>query len=53
MQFLIHANIKAIAEYQIRPSQSVQFAINPISGLPMAVNAFHTNTLVLGFDFAY
>jgi hypothetical protein len=53
VQFLIHANIKAIAEYQIRPSQSVQFASNPINGLPMAVNSFRTNTLVLGIDFAY
>ena len=53
VQFLIHANIKAIAEYQIRPSQSVQFAANPINGLPMAVNSFHTNTLVFGIDFAY
>ena len=53
VQFLIHPNIKAIAEYQIRPSQSVQFATKPINGLPLAVNSFHTNTLVLGFDFAY
>jgi hypothetical protein len=53
VQFLIHPNIKAIAEYQFRPSQSVSFAMNPITGLPYAVNAFHTNTLVLGFEFAY
>jgi hypothetical protein len=53
VQFLIHPNIKAIAEYQIRPSQSVSFTINPITGLPLAVNSFHTNTLVLGFEFAY
>src|SRR5271169_5859182 len=53
VQFLIHANIKAVAEYQFRPGQSVQFAMNPITGLPMAVNSFHTNTLVLGFEFAY
>ena len=53
VQFLIHANIKAIAEYQFRPAQSVEFAVNPITGLPMAVNSFHTNTLVLGFEFAY
>jgi hypothetical protein len=53
VQFLIHANIKAVAEYQIRPSQSVEFALNPITGLPMAINSFHTNTLVLGFEFVY
>src|SRR5271166_3315519 len=53
VQFLIHANVKAVAEYQFRPGQSVQFAMNPITGLPMAVNSFHTNTLVLGFEFAY
>ena len=53
VQFLIHANIKAVAEYQFRPGQSVTFATNPITGLPMAVNSFHTNTLVLGFEFAY
>jgi hypothetical protein len=53
IQFLIHANIKATAEYQFRPSQSVELGTNPITGLPMAVNSFHTNTLVLGFEFAY
>lgn len=53
VQFLIHPNIKAIAEYQFRPSQSVSYAINPVTGLPLAVNSFHTNTLVLGFEFAY
>jgi len=53
VQFLIHPNIKAIAEYQIRPSQSVAFTVNQITGLPMAINSFHTNTLVLGFEFAY
>jgi hypothetical protein len=53
VQFLIHANIKATAEYQFRPSQSVQVALNPITGLPMAVDSFHTNTLVLGLEFVY
>jgi hypothetical protein len=52
-QFLIHPNIKAIAEYQIRPSQSVDFILNPVTGLPVATKSFHTNTLVLGFEFAY
>ena len=53
VQFLIHPNIKALAEYQVRPSQSVAFITNPLSGFPMAINSFHTNTLVLGFEFAY
>jgi hypothetical protein len=53
VQVLIHPNIKAVAEYQIRPSQSVQFALNPITGLPVAINSFHANTLVLGIDFSY
>ena len=53
VQFLIHPNIKAIAEYQFRPSQSVEFIVNPLTGLPVAASSFHTNTLVLGFEFAY
>ena len=53
VQFLIHPNIKAVAEYQIRRSQSVEFTVNPITGLPMAINSFHANTLVLGIDFSY
>src|SRR5271165_3334603 len=53
VQFLIHANIKATAEYQFRPSQSLQLITNPITGLPVAVNSFHTNTLVLGLEYVY
>ncbi len=53
VQFLIHPNIKAVAEYQFRPGQSVEFAVNPLTGLPVALNSFHTNTLVLGIEFAY
>ena len=53
VQFLIHPNIKASFEYQFRPSQSVVIATNPVNGLPVALNPFHTNTLVLGLDFAY
>jgi hypothetical protein len=53
VQFLIHPNIKALIEYQFRPSQSVVIATNPLTGLPVALNPFHTNTLVLGLDFAY
>jgi hypothetical protein len=53
VQFLIHPNIKASFEYQFRPSQSVVIATNPLNGLPVALNPFHTNTLVLGLTFAY
>ena len=53
VQFLIHANIKASFEYQFRPSQSVVIATNPLTGLPMALNPFHTNTAVAGLEFVY
>ena len=53
VQFLIHANIKASFEYQFRPSQSVAFVTNPATGLPVAINPFHTNTAVAGFEFVY
>ena len=53
VQFLIHPNIKATFEYQFRPSQTVVIATNPLTGLPVALNPFHTNTLVLGMTFAY
>jgi hypothetical protein len=53
VQFLIHPNIKASFEYQFRPSQTVVIATNPLTGLPVALNPFHTNTLVLGMTFAY
>lgn len=53
VQFLIHANIKAVFEYQFRPPQSVAIATNPVTGLPVAINSFHTNTAVVGIDFAY
>ena len=53
VQFLIHANIKASFEYQFRPSQSVVIATNPLTGLPVAFNPFHTNTAVAGLEFVY
>lgn len=53
VQVLIHANIKALMEYQFRPSQSVVLATNPLTGLPVPLNPFHTNTVVFGLDFAY
>lgn len=53
VQFLIHANIKASFEYQFRPSQTVVIATNPLTGLPVALNPFHTNTAVVGLEFVY
>lgn len=53
VQFLIHPNIKATVEYQFRPSQTVVVATNPLTGLPISLNPFHTNTLVFGMTFAY
>jgi hypothetical protein len=53
VQFLIHPNIKASFEYQFRPAQSVTVVTDPATGLPVALNPFHTNTAVVGLDFAY
>jgi hypothetical protein len=53
VQFLIHPNIKASFEYQFRPSQSVVIATNPVTGLPVALNPFHTNTAVAGLEWVY
>lgn len=53
VQFLIHANIKAAFEYQIRPQQYVTVITNPITGLPAAVQPFRTNTAVISLDFVY
>ena len=53
VQFLIHPNIKAVFEYEFRPSQTVVIATNPLTGLPIALNPFHTNTAVAGLDFAF
>jgi hypothetical protein len=53
IQFLIHANIKASFEYQFRPSQTVVITTNPVTGLPIALNPFHTNTAVAGLEWVY
>ena len=53
VQFLIHANIKASFEYQVRPQQYVTVITNPITGLPEAINAFRTNTAVAGLEFVF
>jgi hypothetical protein len=53
VQFLLHANIKASFEYQFRPAQSVVIATNPLTGQPVALSPFHTNTAVAGLEFVY
>jgi hypothetical protein len=49
VQLLIHANIKASFEYQIRPQQVVY---DPASGKPLT-NPFRTNSAVAGLEFVY
>lgn len=49
VQFLIHANIKASLEYQVRPQQIVY---NPATGVPIT-GPFRTNALVTGLEFVY
>jgi len=53
VQFLIHANIKASFEYQFRPQQSVTVITNPITGLPVAVQPFRTNTAVTALEWVF
>jgi hypothetical protein len=58
VQFLIHANIKASFEYQIRPQQqitvnSVSPGTNPLTGEAVAVRPFRVNTAVAGLEFVY
>ena len=53
MQFLIHANIKASFEYQARPQQFVTVTTNPITGLPVAIQPFRTNTAVVALEWIY
>ncbi|HYX52784.1 MAG TPA: hypothetical protein VE783_04990, partial [Candidatus Limnocylindrales bacterium] len=53
MQCLIHANIKASFEYQIRPQQFVTVVTNPITGAPAALNPFRTNTVVVALEYVF
>jgi hypothetical protein len=53
IQFLIHSNIKASFEYQIRPQQFVLTGINPVTGLPVAIQPFRTNTATAALEFVY
>ena len=49
VQVLIHANIKASFEYQIRPQQIVY---DPATGKPLT-NPFRTNSAVAGLEWVY
>lgn len=53
VQFLIHANIKASFEYQFRPEQTVSVITNPITGLPVAIQPFRTNTAVTALEWVF
>jgi hypothetical protein len=53
VQFLIHANIKASFEYQIRPQQFVTIITDPITGVPVAVQPFRTNTAVAALEWVF
>ena len=53
VQFLIHPNIKASFEYAIRPQQFVNVTINPITGLPTAIQPFRTNTATAALEWVY
>jgi hypothetical protein len=48
VQFLLHANIKASFEYQVRPQQAVTYTNNG-----QAVNPFRTNTATGALEFVY
>ncbi len=49
VQFLIHANIKASFEYQIRPQQSV--TVDPITGVP--TNPIRVNAATAALEWVY
>jgi hypothetical protein len=49
VQFLIHANIKASFEYQVRPKQVVY---NPGTTVQL-VSPFRTNTATAALEFVY
>ena len=53
VQFLIHPNVKASFEYQIRPRQSVTVVTDPVTGVQQAINPFRVNTALLGLEFVF
>ncbi len=53
VQFLIHANIKASFEYQIRPQQQILTGVDPLTGTTVIFKPFRVNTAVAGLEFVY
>ncbi len=53
VQFLIHPNIKASFEYQLRPQQSVTSVTDPVTGVQKLQNPFRVNTALFGLEFVY
>jgi len=53
VQFLLHANIKASFEYQIRPRNSVTVVTDPVTGLQTAVNPFRVNAATAALEWVY
>jgi hypothetical protein len=51
-QFLIHPNIKASFEYQLRPQQSVDITTST-TNVQLANNPFRVNTALFGLEFVY
>ena len=53
VQFLIHANIKASFEYQIRPRQQIIGPVNPVTGAAVPISPFRVNTATAGLEWVY
>ncbi len=56
VQFLLHANIKASFEYQVRPRQQITpnaGLLNPVTLNPVFTTPFRVNTAVAGLEFVY
>ena len=53
VQFLIHTNIKASFEYQIRPEQQIIGGVDPLTGATVNIPPFRVNTAVAGLEFVY
>jgi hypothetical protein len=53
VQFLIHANIKASFEYQVRPQQQITTGVDPLTGASVTIRPFRVNTAVAGLEFVY
>jgi hypothetical protein len=53
VQFLIHANIKASFEYQVRPQQQILTGVDPLTGATVVIPPFRVNTAVAGLEFVY